>query len=92
MNNSEFLQRFFEIKAGKGLPHLEDDYQHITFNVTITSDVSDKYYIVMFSGDDLIFPIILEFPKNEYRLKAGWIDIFYISKEVVRKGKTNQVS
>ncbi|CAA0250525.1 hypothetical protein OHV52_00130 [Acinetobacter baumannii] len=66
---------------------MEDDYQHITFNVTITSDVSDKYYIVMFSGDDLIFPIILEFPKNEYRLKAGWIDIFYISKEVVRKGK-----
>lgn len=66
---------------------MEDDYQHITFNVTITSDVSDKYYIVMFSGDDLIFPIILKFPKNEYRLKAGWIDIFYISKEVVRKGK-----
>ncbi|MDC5521947.1 hypothetical protein NRA58_16250 [Acinetobacter baumannii] len=87
MNNSEFLQRFFEIKAGKGLPHLEDDYQHITFNVKITPDVPGKDYIVVFSGDHQVFPIILEFPKNEYRLKLGWIDIFYISKEVVRKGK-----
>ncbi|EXE94979.1 hypothetical protein J600_3668 [Acinetobacter baumannii 268680] len=41
----------------------------------------------MFSGDNLIFPIILEFPKNEHRLNLGWIDIFYISKKAVRKGK-----
>lgn len=87
MNNNQFLKHFFEIEAGKELPHLEDDYHHITFNVTITSDVSDKDYIVMFSGDHLILPIILEFPKNEYRLKAGWIDIFYIAKKAVRKGK-----
>lgn len=87
MNNSQFLQRFFEIKAGKKLPHLEDAYDHIKFDVTITPDVPGKDYIVVFSGDHLIFPIIIEFPKNEHRLKLGWIDIFYISKEVVRKGK-----
>ncbi|MDV7430199.1 hypothetical protein R4470_13275 [Acinetobacter baumannii] len=87
MNNSQFLQRFFEIKAGKKLPHLEDDYHHIAFNVTITPNVPDKDYIVVFSGDHLIFPIILEFPKNEHRLRLGWIDIFYISKEAVRRGK-----
>ncbi|MGB9037370.1 MAG: hypothetical protein WCC23_02535 [Acinetobacter calcoaceticus] len=42
---------------------------------------------MVFSGDHLIFPIILEYPKNEHRLRLGWIDIFYISKEAVRKGK-----
>ncbi|MDS7932165.1 hypothetical protein RMB03_01110 [Acinetobacter sp. V91_7] len=87
MNNSQFLKRFFEIEAGKELPHLEDDYHHISFNLTITPDVSDKDYIVVFSGDHLIFPIILEFPKNEHGLKLDWIDIFYISKKSVRKGK-----
>lgn len=87
MNNSQFLKRFFEIKAGKKLPHLEEAYSDINFNVTITPDVHDKDYIVVFSGGHPIFPIILEFPKNEHRLKLGWIDIFYISKEVVRKGK-----
>ena len=87
MNNSQFLQRFFEVKAGKKLTHLEDAYDHIKFDVTITPHVPGKDYIVVFSGDHLIFPIILEFPKNEHRLKLGWIDIFYISKEAVRKGK-----
>ncbi|MDO7413333.1 hypothetical protein Q5X48_16105 [Acinetobacter baumannii] len=87
MNNNQFLKRFFEIEAGKELPHLEEDYHHITFKVTITPDVPDKDYIVVFSGDHLIFPIILELPKNENRLNLGWIDIFYISKKAVRKGK-----
>ncbi|MDC4329252.1 hypothetical protein NQ674_13125 [Acinetobacter baumannii] len=87
MNNNQFLKRFFEIEAGKELPHLEEDYHHITFTVTITPDVSDKDYIVVFSGDHLIFPIILEFPKNEHRLNLGWFDIFYIPKKTVRKGK-----
>ena len=87
MNNNQFLKCFFEIEAGKELPHLEEDYHHITFTVTITPDVPDKDYIVVFSGDNLIFPIILEFPKNEHRLNLRWIDIFYISKKAVRKGK-----
>ncbi len=48
---------------------------------------ADKNYIVVFSGDHLIFPIILEFPKNEHRLNLSWINIFYISKKTVRKAK-----
>ncbi|WP_333669035.1 lysozyme [Acinetobacter guillouiae] len=70
----------FTIEAGKILPHLEEAYSDINFDVTITPDVPDKNYIVVFSGDHLIFPIILEFPKNEHRLRLGWVDIFFIGK------------
>ncbi|MCU4369603.1 hypothetical protein [Acinetobacter courvalinii] len=87
MQNNQFLKRFFEIYAGKKLPHLEDAYSDINFDVTITPDVPDKNYIVVFSGNHMIFPIILEFPKNEHHLRLDWIDIFYIAKERVRKGK-----
>lgn len=87
MNNSQFLKRFFEIEAGKKLPHLEDAYSDIYFDVTITPDVPDKNSIVVFSGSHMIFPIILEFPKNEHHLRLGWIDVFFIAKEKVRKGK-----
>lgn len=87
MNNSQFLKRFFEIEAGKELPHLEDDYHHITFNVTTTPDVPNKDYIVVFSGDHLIFPIILQFPRNEHYLRLGWVDKFFIGKNKVRKEK-----
>ncbi|MGR2923026.1 hypothetical protein [Acinetobacter sp. 1125_18A] len=87
MNNCQFLKRFFEIQAGKILPHLEEAYSDINFDVTITPNVPDKNYIVVFSGDHLIFPIILEFPKNEHHLRLGWVDIFFIGKNKVLKGK-----
>lgn len=88
MNNSQFLKRFFEIETSQILSHhLEKDYDYITFNVTITPDVPDKDYIVVFSGDHPIFPIILEYPKNEHYLRLGLIDIFFIGKNKLRKGK-----
>ncbi|MCU4413711.1 hypothetical protein KTH71_06595 [Acinetobacter sp. WU_MDCI_Axc73] len=91
MNNSQFLKCFFEIEAGKMLPHPEEAYSDINFEVTIAPDVPDKNYIVVFSGSHLIFPIILDFPKNEHHLRLGWIDVFFIAKDKVCKGK-NELS
>jgi hypothetical protein len=87
MNKNQFLKRFFEIKAGKVLPHSEESYGDINFNVTITPKVLDKNYIVIFSGEHLIFPMIVEFSNNEHHMRLGFIDIFFIGKDSVRKGK-----
>jgi hypothetical protein len=87
MHKNQFLKRFFEIKAGKALPHSEESYSDINFDVMITSEVPDKNYIVVFSGEHLIFPIIVEFSSNEHHMRLGFIDIFFIGKDSVRKGK-----
>ncbi|HEO1805939.1 MULTISPECIES: hypothetical protein [unclassified Acinetobacter] len=87
MNQAQFLKRFFEIEAGKKLPHSEETYSDMSFEVTITPYVPEKNYVVVFSGSHPIFPIIIDFPTNEHHLRLGLIDLFLIATDKVRKGK-----
>ncbi|MFU8928244.1 hypothetical protein [Acinetobacter puyangensis] len=87
MNQAQFLKRFFEIEASRKLPHSEEAYSDMSFEVTITPYVPEKNYVVVFSGSHPIFPIIVDFPTNEHHLRLGLIDIFFIATDKVRKGK-----
>ena len=88
MHNNQFMKRFFEIIAGKSLPHTADKYDHIKFEVTITPEVKGENPIVIFSGEHSIFPIIVEHPVNKHHLMLGFTDICFFEKTTkVRKGK-----
>ena len=80
MHNNQFLKRFFEIIAGKSLPHNAEDYDDIKFKVMITPEVEKLNPIVIFLSEHSVFPIIVELPINEYHLMLGLTDIFFIEK------------
>lgn len=88
MHNNQFLKRFFEIIAGKSLPHKAEDYDDIKFKVMITPEVEGQNPIIIFSGDHSIFPIIIELPLNEFHLELGFTDVCFVQKtKKVQKGR-----
>ena len=58
MHNNQFMKRFFEIIAGKSLPHTADKYDHIKFEVTITPEVKGKTQLLFFQGSILSFRLL----------------------------------
>ena len=87
MNKSAFIKRFLEIYVNTTLPHPDDSYSHIDFEVMITPKYEDRSRIAVFSGDHGIFPIILEITDNPYHMELGYIDVFLISNKPVRRSK-----
>ena len=87
MNKSAFIKRFLEIYVNTTLPHSDDAYTHIDFDVMISPKCNDRSCIAVFSGDDVIFPIILEITDNPYHIELGYIDVFLIANKPVRKSK-----
>lgn len=91
MHNNKFLKRFFEIIAGKSLPHKAEDYDDIKFEVTITPEVEGQNPIIIFSGDHSIFPIIIELPLNKFHLELGFTDVCFVEKTAIRNKWWNLV-
>ena len=87
MNKSAFIKRFLEIYVNKTLPHPDDAYTHIDFDVMISPKYENRSCIAVFSGDHGIFPIILEITDNPYHMELGYIDVFLISNKPVRRSK-----
>ena len=87
MNKSAFIKRFLEIYVNTTLPHPDDSYSHIDFEVMITPKYENRSRIAVFSGDHGIFPIILEITDNPHHIELGYIDVFLISNKPVRKSK-----
>jgi len=92
MNKNAFIKRFLEIYINTNLPHPEDSYTHIDFDVMITPKYEDKNCIAVFSGDHGIFPIILEVTDNPYHIELGHIDVFLIANKPVRRSKKQRES
>ena len=87
MNKSAFIKRFLEIYVNTTLPHPDDSYSHIDFEVMITPKYENRSRIAVFSGDHGIFPIILEITDNPHHIELGYIDVFLIANKPVRKSK-----
>ena len=87
MNKSAFIKKFLEIYVNTTLPHPDDSYSHIDFEVMITPKYENRSRIAVFSGDHGIFPIILEITDNPHHIELGYIDVFLISNKPVRKSK-----
>ncbi|MFP0737065.1 hypothetical protein ACLDXR_17165 [Acinetobacter baumannii] len=78
MQKNEFLRQFFEIKAGSKLEHTADQYNYIDFDVNFSLKNGDAP-VVVFSGEHLIFPIIIEIPKKDHLMMNGVFISFAIS-------------
>ena len=50
MNKSAFIKRFLEIYVNTTLPHPDDAYTHIDFDVMISPKCNDRSCIAVFSG------------------------------------------
>ena len=87
MNKSAFIKKFLEIYVNTTLPHPDDSYSHIDFEVMITPKYENRSRIAVFSGDHGIFPIILEITDNPHHIELGYIDVFLIANKPVRKSK-----
>ena len=87
MNKSAFIKKFLEIYVNTTLPHPEDSYSHIDFDVMITPEYENRGCIAVFSGDHGIFPIILEIADNPHHIELGYIDVFLIANKPVRRSK-----
>ena len=87
MNKSAFIKKFLEIYVNTTLPHPDDSYSHIDFEVMITPKYENRSCIAVFSGDHGIFPIILEITDNPHHIELGYIDVFLIANKPVRKSK-----
>ncbi len=87
MNKSAFIKKFLEIYVNTTLPHPDDSYSHIDFEVMITPKYENRSRIAVFSGDHGIFPIILEITDNPHHIELGYIDVFLISNKPVRRSK-----
>uniref|UniRef100_UPI000698C44B hypothetical protein n=2 Tax=Moraxellaceae TaxID=468 RepID=UPI000698C44B len=86
-NKSAFIKKFLEIYVNTTLPHPDDSYSHIDFEVMITPKYENRSRIAVFSGDHGIFPIILEITDNPHHIELGYIDVFLIANKPVRKSK-----
>ena len=80
-------KNFLEIYVNTTLPHPDDSYSHIDFEVMITPKYENRSRIAVFSGDHGIFPIILEITDNPHHIELGYIDVFLISNKPVRRSK-----
>ena len=87
MNKNTFIKKFLEIYVNTTLPHPDDSYSHIDFEVMITPKYENRSRIAVFSGDHGIFPIILEITDNPHHIELGYIDVFLIANKPVRKSK-----
>ena len=87
MNKSAFIKKFLEIYVTTTVPHPDDSYSHIDFEVMITPKYENRSRIAVFSGDHGIFPIILEITDNPHHIELGYIDVFLISNKPVRRSK-----
>ena len=70
MQKNEFLRQFFEIVAGSKLKHTADQYNYIDFDVSFSLK-NDDAPVAIFSGEHLIFPIIIEIPKKDHFMVNG---------------------
>ena len=86
MNKSAFIKKFLEIYVNTTLPHPDDSYSHIDFEVMITPKYENRSRIAVFSGDHGIFPIILEITDNPHHIELGYIDVFLIANKTVVGG------
>ncbi|HAV3552336.1 Uncharacterised protein [Acinetobacter baumannii] len=87
MNKSAFIKKLLEIYVNTTLPHPDDSYSHIDFEVMITPKYENRSRIAVFSGDHGIFPIILEITDNPHHIELGYIDVFLMANKPVRKSK-----
>ena len=69
MQKNEFLRQFFEIAAGSKLEHTAEQYNYINFDVNFS--FKDGIPIAIFSGEHLVFPIIIEIPKKDHFMVNG---------------------
>ena len=87
MNKNTFIKKFLETYVNTTTNHPDESYDHIDFDVMISPKCNDRSCIAVFSGDDVIFPIILEITDNPYHIELGYIDVFLIANKPVRKSK-----
>ncbi len=87
MNKSTFIKKFLEIYVNTTLPHPEDSYSHIDFDVMITPKYENRSCIAVFSGNHEIFPIVLEITDNPYHIELGYVDVFLIANKPIRRSK-----
>ena len=78
MKKNEFLRQFFEIEAGSKLEHTADQYNYIDFDVSFSLK-NDDVPVAIFSGEHLIFPIIIEIPKKDHLMLNGLFISFFMS-------------
>ena len=77
MQKNEFLRQFFEIAAGSKLEHTAEQYNYINFDVNFS--FKDGIPIAIFSGEHLVFPIIIEIPKKDHLMLNGLFISFFMS-------------
>ena len=87
MKKNTFIKKFLETYVNTTTSNPDESYSHIDFDVMITPKYEDRSRIAVFSGDDVIFPIILEITDNPYHIELGYIDVFLIANKPVRKSK-----
>lgn len=90
MQKNEFLRQFFEVLAGSELPHTADQYDYINFDVNFSFDKKENQ-IAIFTGENALFPVIVEIPKRDHLMQSGLIEVFSIHGKNLRfsKKRTN---
>ncbi|MEG1487940.1 hypothetical protein, partial [Lactococcus sp.] len=92
MQKNEFLRQFFEIVAGSKLEHTADQYNYIDFDVSFSLKNGDAP-VAIFSGEHLIFPIIIEIPKKDHSMVNGlFISIVISGKKYGRQSRVSYFS
>lgn len=86
MDKNIFLKKFFEIYGGFKNDNSPDSYDYIDFEVMITTDSSVEK-IAVFTGENSIFPIILQVPSSKHYLEFGFANIFLVEGKQVRRGQ-----
>ena len=86
MDKNIFLKQFFEIYAGFKYENPSDSYDHIDFEVMITDDSSVEK-IAVFTGENSIFPIILQVPSSKHYLEFGFASVFLVEGKQIRRGQ-----
>lgn len=91
MQKNEFLRQFFEIAAGSKLEHTAEQYNHINFDVNFS--LKGETPRAIFSGEHLIFPIVIEIPRKDHFMINGLFISFAVSgKKYSRTSRVQQFS
>ena len=77
MQKNEFLRQFFFFFSGSKLEHTAEQYNYINFDVNFS--FKDGIPIAIFSGEHLVFPIIIEIPKKDHLMLNGLFISFFMS-------------
>ena len=87
MNKSAWIRRLLEIYVNTSVRGGGGGGGGGGCGVMSSARCNDRSCIAVFSGDDVIFPIILEITDNPYHIELGYIDVFLIANKPVRKSK-----